>query len=222
MNTGTLRSWLTGMAASIRKYVRRPLLSALLLFSIVAEILSPLVVLAAPPMATANDPVSIESIISIHDSMQDGWDPPLPFSTTPSVNSDSPLNFSAAAVAGASATDGRNLPADVAELPEVIARRTANSATFIQGNNTLTSILAAEPLHYRDAEGKWQAIDPTFHMLDDSYTVEQNSILSRAGMEKAWLSAVADETAILWEAHTLAAVSATGAIDNQKKVGDCL
>jgi hypothetical protein len=169
MNTGTFRSWRAHTSKSVR-----PLLSTLLLFSVVAEILSPIVAWAAPPSPRANEPAIS---IAARSNQQ------TPAQLSPLASS---LDLSTIATSSQPTTDRRNLPADVAGLTEIVDRRSAHSATFAQAGDaqdgtTYTSIFSAEPLHYRDADGNWQAIDPAFRTLDDSFTVEHNSLLSRAG-----------------------------------------
>lgn len=118
-------------------------------------------------------------------------------------NSAPELSFTPAPSFPAPAADTRNLPPDLARLPELIEQRTANSATFRMDDGRLTTIIAPEALHYRDDEGQWQIIDPAFRSLEDSFVVAHNSIRSRAGQSRAWLSAVVNDTAIVWQANTL-------------------
>lgn len=197
MNTGTFRSWRAHASKTMR-----PLLSALLLFSVVAEIVAPVVVQAAPPLPKANEPT-----LSIAAEAAAG-------ATTPLAPGQASPSLSAAPSSSEVAADGRHLPPAMIGLTEIVERRSLHSAIFAQTGDQsgkhFTAILSAAPLHYRDADGNWQAIDAAFRPLDNSFTVAQNSLLSRAGREKAWLSAVADETAILWEAQTLAVVDANG------------
>jgi hypothetical protein len=93
---------------------------------------------------------------------------------------------------------------------EIVARRSAHSVTFRVDEDTFTTILSAETLHYRDEHGVWMPIDPAFRSRGDSFVVEHNSITSRAGLRRAWLSAAVDQTAVIWEATELGLSSATG------------
>ncbi len=99
--------------------------------------------------------------------------------------------------------DARSLPNDVGADQELVARRTATSATFRVDADTFTTILSAEALHYRDEHGAWQPIDPAFRSHGDNFIVEHNSIVSRAGLRRAWLAAAVDQTAVVWEAIEL-------------------
>ena len=109
----------------------------------------------------------------------------------------------AAEVDSASTSDPRALPSDVSGDQEIIERRSAHSATFRVDDNTYTTILSAEALHYRDKQGAWQPIDPAFQARGDSFVVEHNSITSRAGLYRAWLSAAVGQTAVIWETTEL-------------------
>jgi hypothetical protein len=104
----------------------------------------------------------------------------------------------------------RALPEDVRVDQEIVARRSAHSATFRVDADTYTTILSPEALHYRDERGVWQPIDPAFRSRGDSFVVEHNSIVSRAGLRRAWLSAAVDQTAVIWEATELGLSDASG------------
>ena len=117
-------------------------------------------------------------------------------------------NLPPAAVAAVSASDPRPLPADVRDLAEVLPERTANTATFQKADGSFTSIIADAPLHYRDAQGAWQSINPMFQATPDSFLVQQNAIRSRAGTRTAWLSAEANAATLTWQATELGVVDA--------------
>jgi hypothetical protein len=105
----------------------------------------------------------------------------------------------------------RRLPPDLVGHPELIAQRTANSATFDLGGGHYTAIVAQSPLHYQDSQGQWQIIDPTFQARPESFIVEQNALQSRAGQRRAWLSTGVGETGLNWRATDLGVVDADGA-----------
>jgi len=102
--------------------------------------------------------------------------------------------------------DRRNLPADLASVQEIVERRTANSATFRASDGHLSTIVSSEPMHYRDASGQWQIIDPAFRPYQDGFVVEHNAIESRAGQRRAWLSMAIDKTALTWQADRLGVI----------------
>ena len=106
--------------------------------------------------------------------------------------------------------DPRQFAADLAHLPELTAQRTANSATFRVDATHATSILAATPLHYQDASGIWQIIDPAFQARPTSFVIEQDALKSRTGQHRAWLSTAVGSTGLNWEATTLGSIDAGG------------
>ena len=107
-------------------------------------------------------------------------------------------------------SDLRQLPADLAALPELTGQRTANSATFRVDATHATSVLAATPLHYQDVNGAWQIIDPAFQARPTSFVIEQDALKSRVGQHRAWLSAAVGLTGLNWQATTLGSVAADG------------
>ncbi len=128
-------------------------------------------------------------------------------SVSPADSAVAPLASSAAADAAVpSGEDARALPGDPAGAQEIVERRTANSATFRAPDGHLSTIVSAEPLNYRDADGQWQVIDPAFQAQTDSFVVEHNAIESRAGQNRAWLSMAIDQTAVTWQADRLGVI----------------
>lgn len=95
------------------------------------------------------------------------------------------------------------VPSDLAALPELSERRTANSAVFQAGQDRYVALLSAKPLHYLDQDGAWQPIDLSFRSAGGDYVVERNSLKARAGARQAWFSASAGQAAIYWQATSL-------------------
>jgi len=116
----------------------------------------------------------------------------------------------AAGLDAVTALESRALPDAVNPAQEIVERRSAHSATFRVDADTYTTILSAEVLHYRDQHGAWQPIDPAFRPRGDSYVVEHNSITSRAGLRRAWLSAAVGKTAMIWETIALGLSNTAG------------
>jgi hypothetical protein len=106
------------------------------------------------------------------------------------------------------ANDARPLPAEVRAMSEVLGERSANSATFQQADGSFTAIVADTPLHYRDAQGAWQIINPAFEATPDSFLVQHNAIRSRAGTKAAWLSAESASAVVIWQASELGLIDA--------------
>ncbi len=128
-------------------------------------------------------------------------------SASPVDSAVAPLSSSAEVDAAVPTTeDARALPGDLAGAHEIVERRTANSATFRAPDGHLSTIVSAEPINYRDANGQWQVIDPAFQAQTDSFVVEHNAIEIRAGQNRAWLSMAIDQTAVTWQAERLGVI----------------
>ncbi|GIV95366.1 MAG: hypothetical protein KatS3mg057_0023 [Herpetosiphonaceae bacterium] len=121
-----------------------------------------------------------------------------------------PLLPPAKAILEQQSVDRRDLPADLAGLPELIEQRTADSATFQTGEGRYTTIVAGRPLHYQDALGRWQVIDPTFLPDDSGFTVQRSDLRSRAGLRSAWLSVAGRSTLLTWQATELGVIDIGG------------
>lgn len=106
--------------------------------------------------------------------------------------------------------DARRLPADLAGRPEIVKQRTANGAIFDAGGGRYTAIVSQSPLHYQDAQGQWQIIDPSFQARSESFVVERNALQSRAGQGSAWLSTGVGQTGLSWHAAELGTTDADG------------
>lgn len=52
-------------------------------------------------------------------------------------------------------------PTSPTVVRELVASRTADSSTFLMSDGSYRADIAAGPIHYRDARGVWQDIDPT-------------------------------------------------------------
>jgi hypothetical protein len=133
----------------------------------------------------------------------------------PQPSETSVLGHPASVVASGTTTtapisDVRALPSAVAQLPELLDQRTANSATFQVGEGRYTTVFSPQPIHFQDAQDNWQVIDPAFQTGQNSFYVQRNSLRSRAGLRSAWLSAAVGDAALRWQATTLGVVDAAG------------
>ena len=108
------------------------------------------------------------------------------------------------------AAETRPLSPEFSQARELISRRTGNSATFLTPEGGYKTILYPESVHYQDEAGAWQTIDPAFQPTVDSFVVERNSLRSRAGLKRAWLSATAGKTAVVWQATALGVTNEAG------------
>ncbi|MFN8443055.1 MAG: hypothetical protein U0175_19940, partial [Caldilineaceae bacterium] len=69
-----------------------------------------------------------------------------------------------------------DLPTELQGKREITALRTANSATFDMGNGQFALLQETMPLHYADANGAWQPINPAFQKIAGSWINNANSI----------------------------------------------
>jgi hypothetical protein len=99
--------------------------------------------------------------------------------------------------------DPRELPDEVADYPELVDERTAHSATFHMAEDDYRTVLSSRPLHYLDQRGAWQVINPLFQQTEENFIVTENSLRSRAGLRRAWLSTGVEDAAIYWQAEAL-------------------
>ncbi len=87
----------------------------------------------------------------------------------------------------------------------------SHSQTYLVGENQYESVISPITTHYQDSRGEWQAYDPLFRNTGEHFIVNGNTIRSRAGQDRAWVSVGAGEAAIYWKAQTLGVVSADNA-----------
>ena len=106
----------------------------------------------------------------------------------------------------------RGLPLELEGKPELMAFRTANSATFEMADGNYKTILSTNSLHYQTAVNNWEIIEPAFRLdpETDSFIVAHNSIRSRAGLSEAWLSTTAKDVTLRWQASELGYVAESG------------
>ncbi len=107
----------------------------------------------------------------------------------------------------------RQLPLELEATTELMAFRTANSATFEINPDQYKTIVSTESMHYQIATGAWEIIDPAFRLDTESNTfvIKHNSIRSRAGLSQAWFSASTGEAGLRWQASQLGYVGWLGA-----------
>ena len=106
----------------------------------------------------------------------------------------------------------RDLPVELEGSPELMAFRTANSATFEMEDGSYKTILSTDDLHYQTAVNTWEVIEPafTFDGETESFIVEHNGVRSRAGLDEAWLAATAGNVVLRWQAYELGSVNRLG------------
>lgn len=103
-------------------------------------------------------------------------------------------------------------PAVDPEWPPVerIPLTTNSHSVTYQDGKSFASVISAETTHYQDINGDWHAYDTAFTNLGEHFTIEHNSVRSRAGRDRAWLSIGAQASAIHWQANALGTTSADG------------
>jgi len=105
---------------------------------------------------------------------------------------------------------GRDLPAEVAGKPELADRRTANSATFDLGNGRYTLVQESRPVHYRDADGAWQRIDPAFVAETGGWINRTNALKTGVGARSGRANLTNGNLGVGWDPHSLAVTDAAG------------
>lgn len=68
------------------------------------------------------------------------------------------------------------LPAELQGKPEVAALRSAHTAAYDLGDGEIAQVMSQTPLHYQDADGVWQPIDPFFRKLGGRWLNIANSV----------------------------------------------
>jgi hypothetical protein len=102
------------------------------------------------------------------------------------------------------------LPAVLQGKTEIAALRTGNTATFDMGDGTVAVLQDVLPLHYQDATGGWQHIDPTFTAVADGWMNNTNQIrISTADRSSAALIGL-NQVGVQWQPAGLELVSAAG------------
>lgn len=66
------------------------------------------------------------------------------------------------------------LPADLEGKTELTGQRTMDSATYDMGDGTFALVQEDQPMHYQDADGAWQRIDPAFEAVEDGWLNSTN------------------------------------------------
>ncbi|MBN1220732.1 MAG: hypothetical protein JXM69_17560 [Anaerolineae bacterium] len=92
---------------------------------------------------------------------------------------------------------------------EAVARRTATSKHVYLGHGRYQAQIGSAPIHYRDAQGKWQEIDTTLRPQNKGgYAVETNGLKTYLPLHSGGLASVAGRV-YLYEAESGALWGAT-------------
>ncbi len=109
-----------------------------------------------------------------------------------------------------SAPDLRALPPVVRGKREVVSLRTAHSAAFDMGNGKFAQVLDTQPMHYQDAQGKWQPIDPAFAPVDGGWRSDKKTLKISLGQRSADAKLRAGDLNIGWQPLSLEALTGNG------------
>jgi hypothetical protein len=154
-----------------------------------------------------------------------GVAPAVPIANTAAQPIEQPLPITARAiqpVQNTSVSDDRirapeteppldDLPPEVAGKREIVAQRTADSATFDMGDGSYTLVQEARPLHYQDKQGQWQRIDPALAPVEQGWLNTTNSLSTGLAPRTSAANLRAALAAVGWEPRRLQAVSADNA-----------
>ena len=99
------------------------------------------------------------------------------------------------------------LPSELVGKPEVVARRTANSATFDMGNGQYALLQDILPLHYQDDKGAWQPINPAFAAVSGGWANTTNTLQTSLAQRSSSAKVGTDAVGVGWEPQALLAVS---------------
>ena len=93
---------------------------------------------------------------------------------------------------------------------EVVEMRTATSATYDLGDGRLALVADVTPLHYRDAEGRWQRIDPVFAEAESGWMNRSNAVETSVAATRSDAKLSAGKVMVGWQTESLSVVGAQG------------
>jgi len=102
------------------------------------------------------------------------------------------------------------LPAEVQGKPELAGLRSAHTAAYDMGDGSFARILSQTPLHYQDADGAWQPVNPFFRKQGGDWLDSSNSV--RVAVDDTFSTARIgiDGAAVAWHPQALELVSGDG------------
>jgi len=92
----------------------------------------------------------------------------------------------------------------------VTAQRTADSATFDLGDGRYMVVQDSHPMHYQDANGAWQRIDPTFAAVENGWINTTNALHTGLSPRSSKANLTVNQSGLGWEPRALEAVDAAG------------
>lgn len=114
------------------------------------------------------------------------------------------------APAPAPAPIASQLPATLVGKSEIMAMRGAHHATYRVDDNQFATLYDAQPMHYQDANGGWQPIDPTFVALADGWVNNTNQLRTQLDNRTSRAVIGTDGLGIRWTPSQLAITAQDG------------
>ncbi len=102
------------------------------------------------------------------------------------------------------------LPPELVGKTELPGLRTLDTVTFDLGDGTFAVLQNGEPLHYQDADGAWQRIDPIFVAEAQGWTNYTNALHTALTPERSDARITASGLGVVWQPQALEAVAADG------------
>ncbi len=102
------------------------------------------------------------------------------------------------------------LPAEVAGKPELTTERTTHSATFDLGDGQYAVVQDSQPMHYQDADGAWQRIDPAFVAAAGGWMNNANTLKTGVAARSGRANLTLTQTGVGWEPRSLDVTDAAG------------
>lgn len=102
------------------------------------------------------------------------------------------------------------LPRELQGKPEMVERRTASSATFDLSNGTYALLHDTVPLHYQDAAGQWQPVNPGFAPLAEGWADHTNALQTTLAQRSSSANVGMGAVGVGWQPRSLTLVNATG------------
>jgi len=103
-------------------------------------------------------------------------------------------------------------PATAADTTERVADRTADSATFDLGDGRTMVVQDSHPMHYQDADGAWQRIDPAFTAVANGWVNTTNAINTGLSPRSSKANLTINQSGVGWEPRALEVVNAAGQV----------
>ena len=121
-----------------------------------------------------------------------------------------PIEESVASLPDTPAAPPYDLPEQLAGKAELTALRTANSATYDMGDGTYALLQDSAVIHYQDADGQWQPINPAFAAVEKGWVNETNSLHTSLSKHNSTARVGTSAIGVGWEPQALEVAYADG------------